>query len=61
MRAASSTDQPPLASTRIRPPGPAASSASRTAATRSTSSPGACPRSATLTLAVRQPDAATIS
>ena len=43
MRAASSTDQPPFASTRIRPPGPAASSASRTAATRSTSSASRLP------------------
>ena len=42
------------------PAGPAAS-ASRTAATRSTSSASACPGSATLTFAVRQPDAATIS
>ncbi len=56
---ASATDQAPLASTRMAPAGP---SASRTAATRATSAASTSaktPRSATLTLAVRQPDAAT--
>ena len=51
-RRASATDQPPFASTRTRPAGP---SASRTAATRSTSSASVCPASATLTFAVVQP------
>ena len=57
-RAASSTVQPPLASTRIRPAGP---SASRTASTRSRSAAAGWPGSATLTLAVRQPDPATMA
>ena len=49
---ASATVQPPLASTRIRAPGPITS---RTAATRSISSLSTWPRSATLTLAVEHP------
>ena len=44
--------QPPLASTRTRPSGP---TCSRAAATRATSSASDWPRSATLTLTVRQP------
>ena len=58
IRAAWPTLQAPLASTRSLPPGP---SASRTAATRSRSAAAGWPGSATLTFAVRQPDAATIS
>ena len=59
MRAtAVSTSQAPLASTRIAPSGP---SASRTASTRARSSAGVCPGSATLTFAVRHPDAVTIA
>ncbi len=53
-----SASQAALASTRIAPFGP---SASRTAATRSTSSPGDWPGSATLIFAVPHPDAATIA
>ncbi len=49
-----SSDQAPLASTRIRPSAPRAS---RTAATRDRSSVSDWPASATLTLAVRQPAA----
>lgn len=48
-RAASSTLQPPLASTRT------VGTSSRTALTRSTSSASVCPGSATFTLAVRAP------
>ena len=55
---ASSTDQAPLASIRIRPSGP---SASRTASSRAWSSASVCPGSATFTLAVRQPPRATIA
>ena len=50
--------QAPLASTRILPPGP---SASRTAATRRASAARSTRGSATLTFAVRQPDALTNS
>src|SRR5579875_372860 len=57
IRVACGTSQLPLASTRILPSGP---SASRTASTRAMSSASAWPRSATLTLAVRQPDDAAI-
>src|SRR5690606_15665436 len=57
-RTASSGSHAALASTRIAPRGPRAW---RTAATRSTSSPGLCPGSATLTLAVVQPEAETIA
>ena len=57
IRAACPGSQPPFASTLILPSGP---SAARTASTRSMSSASAWPRSATLTLAVRQPDRATI-
>ena len=53
---ACSSDQAALASTRIRPAGP---SASRTAATRSTSSRRDWPGSPTLTLAAQQPEAST--
>jgi hypothetical protein len=55
-RRARPTSQAPFASTRIAPPLP---SASRTASTRATSSARDWPRSATLTLAVRHPDAVT--
>lgn len=55
---ASATVQAPLASIRIAPVGP---SARRTAATRSRSAASSIPGSATLTLAVRHPDAATRS
>ena len=58
IRAACPGSQPPLASTRILPSGPRAA---RTASTRSMSSASAWPRSATFTLAVRQPDRATIA
>ena len=51
-RSASSTFQPPFASSRTRPSEPIAA---RTARTRATSSARVCPRSATLTFAVRQP------
>src|SRR5699024_4103303 len=53
-----STSHPPLASTRILPPDP---SASRTAATRSSSSSSDSPGSATLTFAVRHPPEACTS
>ena len=49
---ASSTFHPAFASIRMRPSGP---SADRTARTRATSSASDCPRSATLTFAVRHP------
>ena len=58
MRVAWATSQRPFASIRTLPSGPRAS---RTASTRAMSSASDWPRSATLTLAVRQPDDAAIS
>ena len=58
IRSACPTSHAPLASTRIRPAGPRAR---RTAATLAMSASAGWPRSATFTLAVRQPEAETIA